>query len=71
MDTRLSALQRRILSWVDEAMKNLPVRADIHERGWRRLRVEESLRSALLQDAKDCHAKGCLMSDPKAACTMD
>ena len=45
MDTRLSAPKRRIPGRVDEAMKNLSTRAGIHERGWRHLRVEESLRS--------------------------
>ena len=68
MGTRLSALKCRIPGWVHGAMKNLSTQADIFVRGWRHLRVEESLRSALLQDAKDFHAKGSLMGDPKAAC---
>ena len=64
-DTRLSAPRRHVPSQVDDAMKNLST----HGRGGRHLRVEESLRSALLQDANDSHAKRGLMGDPKAACT--
>ena len=60
VDKPWSTLQRRISGWVAEALKTLSTRADIHECGWRHLRVEESLPSALLQDAKDL---------PKAACT--
>ena len=60
VDTWLSAIRRRITSWVDEAMKNLSTRTDIHEI---HLHVEESLRSALLQDAKNFPTKGGLMGD--------
>ncbi len=67
VDTRLSALKRRIPTWVGHALERLSAREDIRSKAWRHLHVEEGIRSALLEEAKQLHSQGKLMGDPKPA----
>ena len=64
VDSRLSTLKRHIPGWVDEAMENLSLRADIHERGWRHFHcARRSFSSAKgLSRTRQCHGRpeGCV-----------